>query len=70
MTICRADVLEPSVRGRFNKELSLPVPDAPSRTQILRLMATKIRLSSDVSFEEVGRATPGFVGADLRALVT
>lgn len=63
-------MLEPSVRGRFNKELSLPVPDAPSRTQILRLMATKLRLSTDVSFEEVGRATPGFVGADLRALVT
>lgn len=58
------------MRGRFNKELSLPVPDAPSRTHILRLMAAKLRLADDVNFEEVGRATPGFVGADLRALVT
>ena len=38
----RADALDPGVRGRFARELSLPVPDAPSRTKILALMASKV----------------------------
>jgi ribosome biogenesis ATPase len=57
------------VRGRFARETSLPVPDAPSRTLILSLLAKSIRLGNDVDFIALGKATPGFVGSDLEALV-
>eukprot|EP00605_Chrysophyceae_sp_TOSAG23-4_P000055 GSChrysophyteH1.ASY1.ANO1.57.1 assembled CDS len=43
----KPDNLDPSLRGRLSREISLPVPDAPARAR---------------------RITPGFVGADLRAL--
>ena len=33
------------------------------------MMCAKLRVSAQVSFEEIGKATPGFVGADLSALV-
>ena len=48
----RADLLDPGVRGRFSRELSLPVPDAPSRTKILRLMTAKMRLGHDVDLSK------------------
>ena len=34
-----------------------------------QVMCAKLRVSAQVSFEEIGKATPGFVGADLSALV-
>ena len=64
----KADALDPGVRGRFSRELSLPVPDAPSRTKILTLMTNNMRLAADVDLVELGRITPGFVGSDLKAL--
>lgn len=57
------------VRGRFSRELALPVPDAPARAQILAKMVEGLRLGVGVDLAELARATPGFVGADLRALV-
>jgi ribosome biogenesis ATPase len=56
------------VRGRFSREISLPVPDAEARTKILSLMTKEMRLAPAVNLVELGRLTPGFVGADLRAL--
>ena len=43
------------MRGRFSKEISLPVPDAPSRTRILTLMAQSLTLSAYIDFESLGR---------------
>jgi ATP-dependent 26S proteasome regulatory subunit len=40
------------VRGRFSRELSLPVPDAPSRTKILKLMTCRMKLGHDVDLSE------------------
>ncbi len=65
----RPDALDPGVRGRFSKEIGLPVPDAPSRTKILQLMTVATRLDNDVDLTALGKLTPGFVGADLQALV-
>jgi ribosome biogenesis ATPase len=58
------------VRGRFAKEITLPVPDAIARTKILQYQAREMRhLGSDVDFALLGKMTPGYVGADLKALV-
>lgn len=65
----RPDSLDPGVRGRFSKEIGLPVPDASARTKILQLMTSSTRLAADVDMTQLGKATPGFVGADLQALV-
>lgn len=65
----KPDSLDSCVRGRFSRELSLPVPDAPSRTKILTLMAAALKCHDDVDMAELGRQTPGFVGSDLKALV-
>lgn len=65
----RPDQLDPSVRGRFDRELSLPVPDAAARGKILQLVCGDMLLGGDVDFGELGKMTPGFVGADLKALV-
>ncbi len=65
----KADNLDSSVRGRFAREIALPVPDAVGRTKILRLLTTKMSLESDVDFELLGKLTPGYVGTDLKTLV-
>jgi len=65
----RPDALDPAVRGRFHRELTLPVPDATARTDILRLISGSIRLADDVDLVVLGKNTPGFVGADLKALI-
>lgn len=65
----KADSLDPGVRGRFCRELALPVPDAAARHRILQLMTAPLRLGDCVDLRAVGQSTPGFVGADLRALV-
>lgn len=57
------------MRGRFAREIALPVPDAAARSKILQLHTSKMLFSPDVNFEVLGKLTPGFVGADLLALV-
>ena len=65
----RADSLDSTVRGRFAKEISLPVPDAPSRARILQLLSQSLKLSPAIDFKVLGQQTPGFVGSDIKALV-
>lgn len=64
----RADSLDPGLRGRFSREISLTVPDAEARARILAVQAAGMALSVDVDFQALGRVTPGFVGADLKLL--
>ncbi|KAI9856636.1 MAG: hypothetical protein M1824_005333 [Vezdaea acicularis] len=68
----RPDSLDPALRraGRFNKEINLSVPDEAAREKILRALTQKLRLSNDIDFHILSRATPGFVGADLSDLVS
>ena len=70
MCLLRPDSLDPGVRGRFAREISLPVPDAAARADILRLVTKRMTLAEDVDFVSIGKATPGFVGADLHALAS
>jgi ribosome biogenesis ATPase len=66
----RPDSLDAALRraGRFDREISLGVPDQDSRKRILEVMTKKMRLSGDFDLGEIARITPGYVGADLASL--
>lgn len=68
----RPDAIDPALRraGRFDREISLGIPDRESRKEILSLVTAKLRVSREVSLDSIAASTPGYVGADLRALVT
>ena len=67
----RPDSLDAALRraGRFDREITMGIPSEASREAILRKMAGKLRLDGSFSFEQVAKRTPGFVGADLAALI-
>ena len=64
------DVLDPALRrpGRFDRELSIPIPDKNGRLEILQIHTRGMPLGDDVSLEKLAEITHGFVGADLQAL--
>ncbi|GAN04479.1 AAA-domain-containing protein [Mucor ambiguus] len=68
----RPDSLDAALRraGRFDREISMGVPDEKAREKILTVLASKLRLAGDFDFAELAKATPGYVGADLQALIT
>ncbi|MFO7907095.1 MAG: ATP-dependent zinc metalloprotease FtsH [Pirellulaceae bacterium] len=67
----RPDVLDPALtrRGRFDRPVTVPLPDVRGRTGILQIHAERVRLSNDVDLGELARSTPMFSGADLAAVV-
>jgi cell division protease FtsH len=67
----RPDVLDPALLrpGRFDRQIVLNLPDVKGREQILSIHARKVRLDASVDLSRIARATPGFSGADLEALV-
>jgi transitional endoplasmic reticulum ATPase len=64
------NALDPAIRrpGRFDREISLRVPDVRGRTEILRIHSKDASLANDIDFARLAQLTPGFVGADLEAL--
>jgi transitional endoplasmic reticulum ATPase len=64
------NALDPAMRrpGRFDREISLRVPDVRGRTEILQIHSRDAALVGDVDFARLAQLTPGFVGADLEAL--
>ncbi|CAG8438742.1 9729_t:CDS:10, partial [Diversispora eburnea] len=68
----RPDSLDPALRraGRFDREISLGVPDEQARESILKVIASKLKLSGDFDYKALAKLTPGYVGADLNALTT
>ena len=67
----RPDVLDPALLrpGRFDRRIVVPQPDVRGRTGILKVHTRKVPLGDDVDLSVIGRATPGFSGADLESLV-
>jgi cell division protease FtsH len=67
----RPDVLDPALLrpGRFDRQVTVDVPDVHGRLEILRLHASKRPLAPDASLEEVARQTPGFSGAELANVI-
>ncbi len=67
----RPDVLDPALLrpGRFDRQVTVGLPDILGREQILRLNMRKIPFDDDVEAHVIARGTPGFSGADLANLV-
>ena len=63
----RPDVLDPALlrSGRFDRRVTVNLPDVKGRKEILEVHARNKKLASDVSLENLARRTPGFSGADL-----
>ena len=66
----RPDVLDPALLrpGRFDRRVTLDLPDIRGREAILRVHAREKPLDPDVDLETVAKQTPGFSGADLKNL--
>jgi cell division protease FtsH len=67
----RPDVLDPALLrpGRFDRQVTVPLPDIRGREQILHVHMRKVPLSPDVRADIIARGTPGMSGADLANLV-
>jgi len=67
----RPDVLDPALLrpGRFDRQVTVPLPDLRGREQILKVHMRKVPLGSDIRADLIARGTPGFSGADLANLV-
>jgi transitional endoplasmic reticulum ATPase len=64
------NTIDPALRrpGRFDREISIPIPDKNGRLEILEIYTRGMPLAKDVSLEKLAEITHGFVGADLEAL--
>lgn len=66
----RPDSIDPTVRRRFGVEVDIGMPNEPAREKILRTMTKDLALAEDVNFSTLARLTPGYVGADLKHVVS
>ena len=66
----RPDVLDPALLrpGRFDRHVTLDLPDKAARAAILKVHTRKMPLAKDVDLETMAKGTPGFSGADLKNL--
>ena len=67
----RPDVLDPALvrPGRFDRRVTIDLPDRDDREAILKVHARKKPLAEDVNLGTVATRTPGFSGADLQSLM-
>ena len=67
----RPDALDPALRrpGRFDREVTVPLPNRAERRAILAAHARGKNLDRGTDFDQIAAATPGFSGADLANLV-
>jgi cell division protease FtsH len=66
----RPEVLDPALLrpGRFDRQVTIPLPNVSERAAILRVHVRGKRLAQNVDLSVVARGTPGFSGADLANL--
>ncbi len=67
----RPDVLDPALLrpGRFDRQVTVSLPDVNGREEILRVHVKKIKLAANTDLATIARGTPGFSGAELANLV-
>lgn len=67
----RPDVLDPALLrpGRFDRRVTIDLPDRKDRLEILKVHARKKPLGPDVNLEVIAERTPGFSGAELYSLM-
>ena len=67
----RPDVLDPALLrpGRFDRQVTVSLPDVNGRAEILQVHAKKIKLAAGVDLSVIAKGTPGFSGAELANLI-
>ena len=67
----RPDVLDPALLrpGRFDRQVTVSLPDQKERLAILNVHAKNKVFGSDVNLENISKRTPGYSGADLENLL-
>jgi cell division protease FtsH len=67
----RPDVLDPALLrpGRFDRQLTVNLPDVGGREAILKVHAKNVKLAPDVDLSLTARGTPGYSGAELANLL-
>ena len=67
----RTDVLDPALLrpGRFDRIITVSLPDIKEREEILKLHAKGKRIDPNVKFNLIARRTPGFSGAQLENVI-
>jgi len=67
----RVDVLDAALLrpGRFDRQVTVDVPDVKGRLEILNVHARNKKLADEASLEVIAKRTPGFSGADLANLL-
>ncbi|MFO7952806.1 MAG: ATP-dependent zinc metalloprotease FtsH [Bacillota bacterium] len=67
----RPDILDPALLrpGRFDREVTVTLPDVKGRVDILKVHTRSKQLAEDVNLKVLARGTPGFTGADLENAV-
>ncbi|MDG4794254.1 AAA family ATPase [Micromonospora sp. WMMD1082] len=70
-TTSRPEALDPALRAPdlLSLRIDVPLPDAALRREQLTVLTRPVPLADDVRLDEVAARTPGFVAADLAALV-
>ena len=70
-TTSRPESVDPALRspGLLDHELAVPLPDVAMRREQLAVLTRRMPLAEDVHLDDVAGRTPGFVAADLSALV-
>ncbi|ALC43327.1 smid [Drosophila busckii] len=68
----RPDTLDPGLRriGRFDHEIAIHIPSRKERREILRIQCEGLSIDPKLNYDKIAELTPGFVGADLLALVS
>ena len=67
----RPDVLDPALLrpGRFDRQITVNLPDVKGREEILRVHCRKVKLAEGVDLQVVARGTPGYSGAELANVI-
>ncbi len=67
----RPDVLDPALLrpGRFDRQVTVSLPDVKGREGILKVHAKKVKMAADVDLMVIARGTPGYSGAELANVI-
>jgi len=67
----RPDVLDPALLrpGRFDREITVGLPDVKGREEILKVHSKKVKLAENVDIAIIARGTPGYSGAELANVI-
>jgi len=67
----RPDVLDPALLrpGRFDRQITVALPDVKGREEILKVHAKRVKLAADVDLAVIARGTPGYSGAELANVI-